>query len=132
MTFPHSVFVKHKTFGKVKVSSSRMQGAKTALRRIDIFVSAALCSVNMGCFVSSACELWSPGTAHPYGHFTVLCCKPFIRPTCLTSHEYCNCSGSAANRFDCTQLQRKDLDFHCLELGWISRGDFVYTFMLLC
>lgn len=59
MTFPRSVFVfvKHKTFGKVNSVPVGCRGAETALGRIDVLVSAALCSVNMSCFVSYACEL---------------------------------------------------------------------------
>lgn len=52
--------MEHKTFGKVKFSSSGVQGPKTALGGADVFVSAAICSANMGCFASSVCELCGP------------------------------------------------------------------------
>lgn len=57
---------------------------------------------------------------------------PFVWPLPLISLGHDDCSGSAANRFDCTQLEGKELDFHCLENDLISLGDFVYIFLLLC
>lgn len=127
---PSNILVKHKTrWNSVPVGC---RGKTKAPGGADVFVSAAICSADMSCIASCACELCSPGTAHPHGHFILLCCTPFIWPLRLASLGYCNCDGSAANRFDCTQLQRKELDFHCLELDLISMGDSVYIFMLLC
>lgn len=126
-----TLYMEHKTFGKVKFSSSGVQGPKTALGGADVFVSAAICSANMGCFASSVCELCGPSTdITPMASF--LCCvgQPLNGP--CASLGYCNCHGSAANRFAWTWLERKELDFHCLELGLISMGGFVYIFMLLC
>lgn len=57
---------------------------------------------------------------------------PLVWPLCLISLGHDDCSGSAANRFDCTQLEEKELVFHCLENDLISLGDFVYFFLLLC
>lgn len=78
-----TLYVEHKKFGMVKFSSSGMQGEKTALGAVDVFVSAVICSANVDCFASSAYELCGPSTPHPHGLFTLLCRAAFIWPLCI-------------------------------------------------
>ena len=92
------------------------------------------------CFLLSECVLhcimcpWTLPSwcSSPHGHFTLLCFTSFTRPLRLAFLWHCDCNGSAANRFDCIQLQRMELVFHCLEWDLINMGDIVYIFMFLC
>lgn len=72
--------------GREKFRSSGVQGAKTALGGVDVFVSAAVCSAHVGCFASFVCEVCSPSTAHPHGLFpplTLLCWAASMWPLCI-------------------------------------------------
>lgn len=107
-----------------------MQGAVIAPGGIDACVSAANCSVNMDPLhpPNVNCMLLAQLTHKA----SSLCCVGQSSYGPCASPGLCKCCGSAANRFACTSLQRKELDFHCLELDLISMRGFVYIFMLLC